>query len=92
VKRKHRGELTVGDLKKLLEGLDDDTQVRITVDQATTYVQLQKSRFEGDKPYMSRATPKSITLFGREGWDGDLKPSECHVKDEAELIELRKAS
>lgn len=89
MKRKNRGDLTVGDLKRILEGLKDDTRVRITVDEPTTYVQLVNSRFEGDKPYNVHPMEKSITLYGREGWDADLKPSECHVNDESELLALR---
>jgi len=33
-----------------------------------------------------------ICLHAREAWDGDLKPSECHVSSEEELLELREAS
>jgi len=87
--RQNRGDLTVGDLRRMFEGLDDDTEIRITIDDATTYVQLQNSRFEGDKPYMTSKVEKSITLYGREAWNADLKPSECHVNDESELKALR---
>jgi len=31
----------------------------------------------------------SMTLHGREAWDGGLKESECHVNNEEELIALR---
>jgi len=97
-KRKDRGDLTVGDLRKIFEGMPDDVEVRITVDEPTTYVQLVKSRFEGDRPYSQtsvRGAPgqplrrKGITLYGREAWNADLKPSECHVQSEAELQSLR---
>jgi len=34
----------------------------------------------------------SMTLHGREAWDGSLKESECHVTNEEELIALRAGS
>lgn len=108
-------EITAGELRGLLSGLEDNAEVRILT-QDIDRVAPKPNRYTGKDHkalyLMFTANPNHpqdtagmidrrtrngveqeyrICLHAREAWDGDLKPSECHVTSEEELSKLRSA-